>query len=175
MTSSAIIGTLVLAGMCVLMWGLARIARKRMGIGAGTVSQDAIRVVGKRALDPKSSLYVVEIAGGRHILLGSGTDGTVTKLDDISAEEYAVMTAADEPASTGIGRPRLRVAKGGRATGPGTETEGRQPHDASGEHAGSDADGATGDEEPRFATVGESFGMLLGKARAARRDRASGE
>lgn len=156
MAGDAIIATLVLGGMCALMWWLARLAKKRMGVGAGTVSSSGLRVVGKRPLDQKSALYVVEIAGGRHILLGSSMDGSVTKLDDISPEEFAAMTA-DEPKPIGT----LRVAS------------------AVSSDASDDADGDEPAAAPQFASVGESFSHLLGKAkdaRATRRDRrASGE
>ena len=152
MAGDAIIATLVLGGMCGLMWWLARLAKRRMGVGAGTVSASGLRVVGKRPLDQKSSLYVVEIAGGRHILLGSSLDGSVTKLDDISAEEFAAMTAADAAA------PKLRVASAVSS-------------DDTGDAGGDD----TPAEEPQFATVSESFSHFLGKAKAARNRRASGE
>jgi hypothetical protein len=132
------------------MWWLARLARKRMGIGAGTVSSNGLRVVGKRPLDQKSALYVIEIAGGRHILVGSSIDGSVTKVDDISAEEYAAMV--DEPAARA---PKLRVANGD--TQDGDDEDGQAP------------------APPQFASVGESFSMLLGKAKSARSKRASGE
>lgn len=157
MNGSAIIATLALGGMCLLMWWLARLAKRRMGVGAGTVSGSALRVVGKRPLDQKSSMFVVEIAGGRYILVGSGADGTVTKLDDITPEEYATMSA-DVPRT----KPKLRVA--------GTDDD-ETSHSKDDE----DADEIT----PKFATVGESFTHFLGKARdarTARRDRpASGE
>lgn len=149
MAGSALVATLALGGMCVVMWWLARLARKRMGIGAGTVST-GLRVVGKRPLDQKHALYVVEIAGGRHILVGTSMDGGISKVDDISAEEFAAMTR-DEPRS-----PALKVAS---AIDDG---DGDEPHDAS--------------AEPRFATVGESFNALLSKARDSRSSRrASGE
>lgn len=155
MAGDALIATLALAGMCVLMWWLARLARKRMGIGAGTVSGDGLRVVGKRPLDQKHSLYVIEIAGGRHILVGTSMDGGISKLDDISAEEFAVMSRDDAPARVSP----IKVAP--RA--------GDAPSEGPGPHAESDA-------EPRFATVGESFNALLGKARDARSSRrASGD
>lgn len=157
MGGDAVVATLVLGGMCLLMWWLARLARKRMGVGAGTVSQDALRVVGKRPLDQKNALYVVEIAGGRHILVGASADGGVTKIDDITSDEYATMVA-EEPA-TPRSRPRLRLA--GAGAGPATadpaaadDQDRVEPHEV--------------DDEQRFATVGESFGMLLGRARDAR-------
>jgi hypothetical protein len=160
MAGDAIIATLVLGGMCVLMWWLARLARKRMGVGAGTVSSAGLRVVGKRPLDQKSALYVVEIAGGRHILLGSSIDGSVSKLDDISPEEFAAMV--DVPAE----KPKLRVASAVSS-------------DASDDDADAAGEGDEPAAKPQFASVGESFSHFLGKAkdaREARRDRrASGE
>jgi hypothetical protein len=156
MAGDALIATLLLGGMCLAMWFLARLARRRMGIGAGTIAGDGLRVVGKRPLDQKHALYVVEIAGGRHILVGTSMEGGISKVDDISAEEYAEMTREeDRPARS----PKLRVAGGASTADPAQED-------------GEDAD----EDQPRFATVGESFQMLLGKARDARSSRrASGD
>ena len=156
-SGSVIFATFILAAMCATMWWLARLARKRMGIGAGTISGDGLRVVGKRPLDQKTALYVIEIAGGRHILVGASADGGVAKIDDISTEEYLSM-AADAPAARG----RLRVAG---ADSPELAADANEADDAT-EPA----------SQQRFATVGESFGMLLGKARDSRRGpKASGE
>jgi flagellar biogenesis protein FliO len=162
MGTEALIATLVLGAMCGAMWYLARVARRRMGIGAGTVSSDGLRVVGKRPLDQKNSLYVIEIAGGRHILVGASVEGGISKVDDISRDEFEAMTADDEDVAR---RPRLRIAGGGPAAG--AQPEGADP-----------SDGSESAPEQRFASVGESFQMLLGKARDARtsrRDRASGD
>ncbi|MCW2956924.1 MAG: hypothetical protein JWO69_1793 [Thermoleophilia bacterium] len=150
MGTDALIATLVLAVMCGGMWMLARVAKRRMGVGSGTIAGDALKIVGKRPLDQKSALYVIEIAGGRHILIGSGTDGTVTKVDDISSDEYALMVDAQTAAPA----PKLRLAKGTKAA----------PKEADGEDEAA--------EPQRFATVGESFQHFLGKARNRR---ASGE
>ncbi len=90
--------------------------------------------------------------------------GGISKVDDISAEEFAAMT--DEPAEPR--RARLRVA--------GSTADDRS-RDAATAQAEDDAATDAVDEQ-RFATVGESFQLLLGKARdarASRRDRASGE
>lgn len=171
MANDAIIATLALGGLCLLMWWLARLARKRMGVGAGTVTGEGLRVVGKRPLDQKSALWVVEIAGGRHILLGSSVEGGIAKLDDISPEEFAAMTADEERPT----RPRLRIA-GSKASKDAGEQGAADAEASSG-----DADAATeaDAEEQKFASVGESFSHFLGKAkdaRAARKDRrASGE
>ncbi|MCW2922571.1 MAG: hypothetical protein JWL76_2445 [Thermoleophilia bacterium] len=158
MAQEGLIATLALGGLCILMWWLARLARKRMGIGSGTVSNDGLRVVGKRPLDQKHALYVVEIAGGRHILVGTSMDGGISKVDDISPEEFATMTdGATRPAPLKVARPRSAD------TDADTDLDvDAEPHDAS--------------DEPRFATVGESFNALLGKARDARTSRrASGD
>ncbi|MCZ4496582.1 MAG: hypothetical protein JWM25_1165 [Thermoleophilia bacterium] len=156
----ALLPTLILVVMCGGMWMLARVAKRRMGVGSGTIAGNALKVVGKRPLDQKHALWVIEIAGGRHILVGTGTDGAVTKLDDISTDEYALMVEDEAQAAT----PKLRLARP-KAT-------------ATTEPAAADADGANdGDaiqveEGPRFATVGESFQHFLGKAK---NKRASGE
>ena len=166
MTGEAIIATLILGAMCLTMWFLARMARKRMGVGAGTVSNAGLRVVGKRPLDQKSSLFVVEIAGGRHILVGSSIEGGVSKLDDISPEEFAVMTA-DDPKLLAA-KPRLRLAN--RDSESSVDTQEQSLDDDEAPHLS---------DEARFATVSESFSNLLGKAREARTTRkdrrASGE
>lgn len=153
MAGDAILATAILAGMCLLMWFLARLAKKRMGIGSGVITPGSLRIVGKRPLDQKSSLWVIEIAGGRHILIGS-SEGGVAKLDDISAEEYALMLDSDVEAAAAR-RPKLRVAAS---------------------DANADDDGEPTTDEQRFATVGETFTNLLGKAKEARTNRkASGE
>ncbi|MCW2927909.1 MAG: hypothetical protein JWM86_1877 [Thermoleophilia bacterium] len=161
MAGDALIATLALGGMCLLMWWLARLARKRMGVGAGTVTGSGLRVVGKRPLDQRHSLFVVEIAGGRHILVGAGVDGPVTKLDDISPEEFAAMT--DEPKPV---RTPLTVA------GAPNDGDAGEPH-------GPHLEPESADVEQRFASVGESFSHFYSKAkdaRSSRRDRkASGE
>ncbi len=149
MASDAIIATLLLGGMCLAMWYLARLARRRMGVGAGTINGEGLRVVGKRPLDQKHALYVIEIAGGRHIMVGTSMDGGISKVDDITPDEYAAMSNDDDRQPPKAAK--LRVA-----------------NDADTEDA-TDSD----DDEQRFATVGESFQMLLGKARTARGSRAN--
>lgn len=173
MTGDAIIATLALGVVCLIMWLLARMARKRMGIGAGTVSSEGLRVVGKRPLDQKNALYVIEIAGGRHILVGASAEGGgISKVDDISTDEYAAMTAAD---ATPGKAPKLRLA---RSPKPKTKRDGAGDGDGVATLPTEDLDDAD-ESTPQFASVGESFGLLLGKARdsrSARRDkRASGE
>ena len=188
MTQDAIFATLALGGMCLIMWWLARLARRRMGVGAGTVTPDGLRVVGKRPLDQRHALWVVEIAGGRHILLGSSLEGSVTKLDDITPEEYAAMSSD----AVKTRAPKLRLARTdatGAVGAAGAAGDGAPAGTASDAHSDSASDPAseahgeagegTPEEEPRFATVSESFTHFLGKAKdarnARRNDRASGE
>lgn len=183
MGQEAIVATLILGAMCLLMWWLARLAKRRMGVGAGTVAGSGLRVVGKRPLDQKSALYVIEIAGGRHIIIGASIDGSVSKIDDITPEEYAIMSA-DEARGA---RPKLRIAgRGGAKANDGVVEAEAGARAIEAAIDGADADTAAtpssaedGEATPQFATVGESFSNLLGRAkdaRSARRDRrASGE
>ncbi|MCW2973233.1 MAG: hypothetical protein JWN72_1506 [Thermoleophilia bacterium] len=204
MTLQALIGTMILAVMVIVMYFLARIAKKRMGIGAGTIKGDALRIVGKKPLDQKSNLFVIEIAGGRHILLAASAEGHVTKLDDISVDEYAAMVDGEAVEAAAKLRPKLKLAM--PVLRPGTQAAAAaavEPDSAVTaasvadvgdvsdvdpdaivaaslvQAQADDADLAAEAEEQRFATVGESFQLLLGKAKEARaarkEDRASGE
>lgn len=112
----------VLLVIVVMMYLLAGVARKRLGMGAGTVAPDQLRVVGKRTLDRTKALYVVEI-GNRYVLVGAA-ENCVSLVDHITAEEFASM-AQPAPAAT-------------------------PPAD---------------DPGPQFATVSESFSLLLSRAR----------
>ena len=129
----------ILLAMVLVMYWLSRMARKRLGMGSGTLPQSALKVVGKRTLEPRKSLYVVEL-GDRYILVGTG-ENQVNLIDHISADEFAAMATDAEQA------PRLRVA---RNTSVVTDD---------------DELAATGTEQ-RFATVGESFAHVLGKVRS---------
>ncbi|MBC7459953.1 MAG: FliO/MopB family protein [Thermoleophilia bacterium] len=196
----ALIGTMILAVMVIVMYFLARIAKKRMGIGAGTIKGDALRIVGKKPLDQKSNLFVIEIAGGRHILLASSAEGHVVKLDDISPDEYAAMVDQETIEAAKAVRPKLKLAmpvlRPGAAPAQPVTGEPDSAVTAATVADVSDVSDVDPDaivaaslvqaqaddaeaEEQRFATVGESFQLLLGKAKEARaarkEDRASGE
>lgn len=156
MQLDALWATLILAGMCGLMYWAARLARRRLGIGAGTIGPDALKVVGKRQLDPKKAIYVVEI-GERYVLLGAA-EGSVSMLDHVTPEEFASMLPEDD----GVAQKVRRL----------TST------------AGSASDGEPGDEQrdsgdadaQQFMTPKESFRHLMAKARDARAGRrASGD
>lgn len=142
--SSALTMTAVLLGLVIGMYWLAAVARKRLGVGAGTVTSDALRVVGKRMLEPRKALYVVEI-GDRYVLVGTA-ENSVSLIDHITADEFERMT---DPAEFNAepANPFARLAARRR-----------------------DAATDEGESEPpqRFATVGESFAQLLSRARARR-------
>lgn len=138
---TALLGpSIVMVALVIGMWLLTRMARRRFGVGAGTLAPDQLRIVGKRTLEPRKALYVVEL-GNRYVLVGAA-ENSLSLIDHISAEEFAEMSEVAEQAATGpvIG-PILR--------------RGRPDDD-------SDA------EERQFATVGESFALLLDKARGRR-------
>jgi flagellar biogenesis protein FliO len=132
--------TAILIGIIVAMWLTARYARNKLGIGAGTVMPGSLKVVGRKQLEPRKSLYVVQIAD-RYILVGTG-EHSVNLIDRITPEEYELMS--DEPVAAA---PREVMVDS-----PVT-------HDELVAHLA---------QEQRFATVGESFKLLLNKAKTSR-------
>lgn len=89
---------LLMLGMVFALYAAARWLRGRLGLAAGTVSTESLKVVGKRVLEPRKSLYVVEV-GERYILVGAA-ENSLTMIDHISAEEFASMA---EPAAVETG------------------------------------------------------------------------
>jgi flagellar biogenesis protein FliO len=161
MTFKIIMPTVILVGIIVAMWLMARFARSRLGIGAGTVTPGALKVVGRKQLEPRKSLYVVQIAD-RYILVGTG-EQSVNLIDRISADEFALMSDEVEVASP---------AKTFR-TSPADEAEAGDM-DADADAPAIDSP-VTPDqlashlaEQQRFATVGESFSWLLNRAKTNR-------
>lgn len=167
--------TLIMIGLVAVTWFLSRKAKKHFGLGQGTVAPTSLKVVGKRQLEQKKSLYVVEIAD-RYVLVGT-SDNSVALIDHITAEEFAAMATpvVEKPAApTGSLSRRFNVLRPAAAAGTAAVAE--DVMDAAADVALSSVDGDAADteiDEPRFATVGESFQMLLGKARAARSGRAT--
>lgn len=155
--------TIGLALVVVLMYWGAAVARRRLGIGAGTVTPSALKVVGKRTLEPRKSLYIVEIAD-RYVLVGTA-ENSVAMLDHISADEFAQMVGESDDITS---RPRSTsmLRRFSRPTAV-ADPDGESATDA-------DADTPTpaSADSQRFMTVGESFHHFLGKAansRSARR------
>lgn len=148
---SIFLPTLGLLGIVAFMYWMAHMARTRLGLGAGTVAPDSLRVVGKRVLEPRKALYVVEVAD-RYVLVGTA-EGSVSLIDHISADEFARMTdpvAADADTDT--------AALAAAADSPARDA-------IAAATAGGDGDAQ------RFMTVGESFTFFLDKARTSRRAR----
>lgn len=152
--------TIVMVVLVGVMWYVSKLAKNKLGVGAGSMDPSQLKVVGKRVLEPKKSLYVVEI-GSRYILVGTSENG-VSMIDNISAEEFDTMAQkADEKVAGTKTALARRFGLAGTITTSASTTDAAAPT----------ADNADSDEpieEPRFATVGESFSMLLGKARSAR-------
>lgn len=84
----------LMIGIVLLLFVGARVLRSKVGIGAGTLDASSIRIVGKRSLEPRKSLFVVEV-GERYILVGTG-ENSVQMLDHITAEEFALMQEKSE-------------------------------------------------------------------------------
>lgn len=100
MTWSALAFPVILIAIVLAMYAAMRVLRSKLGIGAGTVGSDSLRIVGKRQLDPRKALYVVEVAD-RYILVGAA-EQSLSLIDHITADEYAVMIApAAGDATTG--------------------------------------------------------------------------
>ncbi len=136
--------TLVLLIVVGAMYFAAGMARKRLGIGSGTLDHASLRVVGKRQLEARKSLYVIEL-GGRYVLVGTG-ESSVNLIDHITAEEYELMLGSGELDEDADNDDSDSDSPSGRRTL------------------------RTGGSE-QFATVGESFAWMLDKARAARSSR----
>lgn len=133
------------AGMIGFMWWLTAQARKKLGVGRGTVTPESLRVVGKRVLEGRKALFVVEVAD-RYVLLGTSED-SISLLDHITADEFALMSETQD------------------AKEPRDNDFIEMDFDTDNENLGRPV------EPQRFATVGESFSMLLGKAKAKKQSK----
>ena len=89
--------------VCLLAYvSLRFLARRGFGRGAGA-SADPIRVLGRCSLEPRRSLYLVEVAG-RRFLVGVG-DGPMTALAELAPAD--VVTPAVAPGVIGTPAPPL--------------------------------------------------------------------
>jgi flagellar protein FliO/FliZ len=96
--------------VCVLAYAVLRFLSRR---GFGQAS-GPIRILGRCALEPRRSLYLIEVAG-RRLLVGTG-DGPMTTLADLGAE---APVSAIGPAGTSP--PELALAAAARAPGHASE------------------------------------------------------
>ena len=96
---------LALAAVCLLAYVVLRFLSKRVyGTAAGG---GLMRVVARLPLEPRRSLYLVEVAG-RYLLVGLGENGAPTTLGEIDAAKVtASAPAAPAPSFLEVLRERL--------------------------------------------------------------------
>lgn len=79
---------LALAAVCLLAYVALRFGLKRLyGVGRGG-ERNILRVVERLPLDPRRSLYLVEVAG-RYVLLGTSESG-VSFLTEVDSEQVSI-------------------------------------------------------------------------------------
>jgi len=98
-----------LAGMSALGWLSVRVLGPRLA-HLGTKPGDLIKIVEQKRLDPRTTLYVVEVAG-KHALLAV-SDREVRALSAVSLDDPAARAVIEERASSAQGSA---PAKGGLA------------------------------------------------------------
>jgi flagellar protein FliO/FliZ len=110
--SSLALSFLSLGAVCVVAWAVLRVLA---GKGVGRAS-GAIRVVARCPLEPRRSLYVVEVAG-RSFLVGVG-EGPMTMLAEVDAN---ALPREGAPAPPRFAEVLARVLKRGKAEAGGVE------------------------------------------------------
>ena len=107
---------LALAAVCLLAYVVLRFLSRRVyGAAAGG---GLMRVVARLPLEPRRSLYLVEVAG-RYLLVGLGENGAPTTLAEIDAATVkAVTPAASHPSFIEVLRLRLQKHEGHRTDAP---------------------------------------------------------
>ena len=114
-------GTLIgsLALVIVLILGLAKLVMHKSPFAVGGVPQDAVNVLGRRTVDPRNAVYVVQV-GSKILLLGTSANG-LTPLseitDPIEVATLANLCHAEQSARTD-GPNWLSRILGRRATQP---------------------------------------------------------
>jgi flagellar protein FliO/FliZ len=108
-------GLLALAAVCLLAYVVLKYLGKRVyGAGAGG---GLMRIVARLPLEPRRSLYLVEVAG-RYLLVGTGENGAPATLAEIDA----ATVKASAPAAPGPSGPSflevLRERLGGGTSKP---------------------------------------------------------
>lgn len=147
----------MMVGIVLGLYIFARVVRGKLGVGTDTLDSSSLRIVGKRPLEARKSLYVVEI-GSRYILVGTA-EGSVSMIDHITTEEFESMR---EEAELAIAARKESTAALVRRFNP------LNPLNSKSED---DADEVAVAAEQKFMTIGESFNFFLGKAKGATRGR----
>lgn len=104
-----------LSVVVVMLLGLAKLFSKRNPFAAPGIPREAVDVLGRRTVDPRSSIYVVRV-GAKVILLGSSTNGLTTLSEITDPMEVATISSlcrgpeSDRPTMTSwyeslLGRP----------------------------------------------------------------------
>jgi flagellar protein FliO/FliZ len=109
-------GLLALAAVCLLAYVVLRFLSRRVyGTAAGG---GLMRVVARLPLEPRRSLYLVEVAG-RYLLVGLGENGAPTTLAEIDAATVKAGAAeTPHPSFLEVLRGRLQGGKGGPTAPP---------------------------------------------------------
>jgi flagellar protein FliO/FliZ len=104
---------LALAAVCLLVYVVLRFLSRRVpGTATGT---PLMRIVARLPLEPRRSLYLVEVAG-RYLLVGLGENGspaTLAEIDAATVKESA--PEAPHPSFLEVLRVRLKSGSGAQA------------------------------------------------------------
>ena len=106
-SSGASIGTILtsLGFVVLLMLGLAKIFGRANPFQVPGIPREAIDVLGRRTVDPRSSIYVVRV-GAKILLLGSATNGLTTLAEITDPIEVATLANLCHP----VEPPRANVS-----------------------------------------------------------------
>ena len=107
---------LALVAVCLLAYVVLRFLGKRVyGAPAG---EGLMRIVARLPLEPRRSLYLVEVAG-RHLLIGTGENGAPATLAEIDAATVkAASPPAPHPSFIEVLRSRLQGGQGASSSPP---------------------------------------------------------
>ncbi|MDR3623582.1 MAG: flagellar biosynthetic protein FliO [Chlamydiales bacterium] len=84
----------IIAAVIFVSWALKRLLHKRMHLGN---SDNKIKIIERRALSPKASLYLVEVLG-KTLVIGESPSG-LTRLSEITDEEKPIAIEQVQMAS----------------------------------------------------------------------------
>ncbi len=101
---------LVLAGVCFLAWLSLRYLGRR---AYGPRAKGPIQILARTPLEPRLTLYIVEV-GGKCLLLGSG-EGPIAVLGELDARKVRAELATQESQRGQVIRSFLQVLHGKKA------------------------------------------------------------
>jgi len=107
----------VLGAVCALAWfGLRWLSRRAFALGG----KGPIKVLARAALEPRRTLYVVEV-GGKTLLIGAG-EGPLATLAELDGREVRAAVAREAVRPGGGFLAVLRGSKGTAEPSPSTST-----------------------------------------------------